>query len=230
MLKLLLRESKMKNWLPKLKILTLPLLFFSCLAVAGIAKADTVPTNLLTPVSPEDTSTIDQRLAARKVEFKAQITAVDIARLPAKCVLSQTALTDVRNKDNKAAAIRQDAYSLLATRLSYLVDNLSSQSVDASELLNAQNSFVTAVNTYSVDAGYYKAAMDDAINVSCKDDPAAFKASLLDARAYRAQLAKDVAAIKANMKPVNQALSDERQVLIKNPGHAPVGTVGTKAH
>jgi hypothetical protein len=70
--------------------------------------------------------------------------------------------------------------------------------------------------------------MDDAINVQCKNDPAGFKASVLEGRKYRLILATDVAGVKTNLSNLRTALSQERQILIKNPGKIQ-GSVGTKA-
>jgi len=200
--------------------------------VVGIVRADTgeVLANLVVPASPEDTSTLEQRLAARKTTYKSMLPASANASIAAKCVLAQSAIAEVKTKDAKAAAIRYDAYNSLATRLSYLVDNLSSQGVDASSLLEAQNKFVATINTYLVDASKYKAAIDDSVTVDCQKDPAGFKASLLETRELRNKLAADVVAVKANTSDLRKSLSSERQILIKNPGHAPTGTVGTKAN
>ncbi|MDB5161063.1 MAG: hypothetical protein JWO96_443 [Candidatus Saccharibacteria bacterium] len=201
----------------------------SAAILAGSAHADTnaVLATLVTPASPEDTTTIDQRLAARKIAYKDQLPSDQNASIAAKCTLAQTALADIKTKDVKAAAIRLEAYSALAKRLSYLVDNLSSQGVDATALLNAQNKFVISLNTYIVDAGNYKAAIDDAVNVDCKKDPAGFRASLLETRKLRTLLATDVASAKSNLSSLRKAASDERQLLIKNPGKVTAGTVGT---
>jgi hypothetical protein len=195
----------------------------------GVARADhgEVLANLVVPQSKEDTTTIDQRLAARKLTYKSMLPASANAAIAAKCVLSQSAIAEVKTKDAKAASIRFDAYNKLATRLSYLVDNLSSQGVDASGLLDAQNKFVGAINTYLVDASDYKTAIDDSVTIDCKKDPTGFKASLLETRVLRTKLASDVAVVNASTSELRKALSTERQILIKNPGHAPTGKVGT---
>lgn len=198
-------------------------------AVVGVVRADgEVLANLVVPPSKEDTTTLESRLAARKTAYKSMLPAAANAAIADKCSLSQSAIADVKTKDIKAAAIRFDAYNGLAKQLSYLVDNLSSQGVDASSLLDAQNKFVGAINQYLVDASDYRTAIDDAVTVDCKADPAGFKASLLDARSLRSKLASDVAAVKSSSNIVRSALSKERQILIKNPGHAPTGKVGTK--
>jgi len=117
---------------------------------------------------------------------------------------------DRRTKDQKAAATRLQAYNDLTKRLANLVDNLSSQGVDATELSKAQNQFITDINTYLNDAENYKAAMDDAITIDCKGDPAGFKASVLDARTWRAKLGPDVAQIKKDQTPLAKALSEDQ--------------------
>jgi hypothetical protein len=219
----------MKKLPSKTKIIICLCLAFIVFASYGVANAQTtVLANLVIPSSPEDTTTIDQRLATRKTTYKDQLPASANTDIAAKCVLAQSALTDVRKKDSKAAAIRLEAYQDLAKRLSYLVDNLSGQGVDAAQLLEAQNKFVASINQYLADAEVYKTAMDDAINVQCKNDPAGFKASVLEARKYRLRLATDVAGVKTNLSNLRTALSQERQILIKNPGKIQ-GSVGTKA-
>lgn len=211
-------------WAATLAVLTL------VTAVGAVRAEGDVLANLVVPASPEDTSTLDQRLAARKAAYKSMLPAAANAAIATKCSLAQSAIADIKTKDAKAAAIRFDAYDSLSTRLSYLVDNLSSQGVDASKLLSAQNKFVGAINVYLIDASKYRAAIDDTVTVECVKDPAGFKASLLETRQLRSKLATDVAAVKATTADLRKALSSERQILIKNPGHAPTGKVGTKAN
>jgi hypothetical protein len=210
-------KPKMKN---TLKIsgfsLLFMLLFFG--VVFKMAKADTTNTvlsNLITPSSQEDSTTIDQRLAARRP--KVQLSATDKASIAAKCSLAQTAINDRRTKDTKAAAIRLETYNNLVKRLTFLVDNLSSQGSDASELLNAENYFVASINNYLADAGKYKTAMDDLVVMDCKTDPTGFKATLLEARQTRAQLNTDVASVKNNLANLRKSLGNARQNLIKHP-------------
>ncbi|MBX4199697.1 hypothetical protein KW789_02280 [Candidatus Saccharibacteria bacterium] len=219
----------MKNFLAKYTASLLLGAIISMVVVFSVtraAPAATVLSTLETPTSPEDTSTIEQRLAARKTVFKVQLSAADKSSLIGKCVLSQSALTDTRAKDQKAATVRFQTYSDLAKKLSYLVDNLIAQGVDGSELLDSQNKFVDAINIYLKDAETYKTAMDDAINVDCKSDPTGFKVSLLEARQTRSSLGKDVASIKSNLTGLKKSLSDERQLLIKTPSVKPVVRAG----
>lgn len=221
----------MKNFKHRIILATTAIGLVLTLVVGAHVRADSeVLANLVVPASPEDTSTLEQRLAARKATYKGMLPAAANAAIAAKCGLAQSAIAEVKTTDAKTAAVRFDAYNSLSTRLSYLVDNLSSQGVDASKLLNAQNNFVGAINIYLLDASKYKTAIDDTVTVDCSKDPAGFKASLLETRQLRSKLASDVAAIKASTTDLRKALSAERQILIKNPGHAPTGRVGTKAN
>jgi len=221
----------MKNFLTKYTASLFVGAIVSLMCVFSVAKADapaTVLADLTTPTSLEDTSTIDQRLVARKVTFKVQLSASERTFLVSKCTLSQSALTDLRAKDRRAATIRFQTYSDLSKKLAFLVDNLSAQGVDARQLLTAQNKFVGAINVYLKDAETYKTAVDDAINVDCKADPEGFKASLTEARQLRAILGPDVNSIKSNLGDLRTTLSDERQLLIKTPAVAPVVRSGVK--
>lgn len=195
------------------------------------AKADSPPavlSDLSVPTSLEDTSTIDQRLTARRSIFKIQLLAAEKANLVSKCTLSQSALTDLRTKDRKAANIRFQTYSDLSKKLSFLVDDLSAQGVDASKLLASQNKFASSINNYLKDAEAYKTAVDDAINSDCKSNPEGFKASVLEARQLRNTLNTDASSIKALVPEVRAALSDERQLVIKTPLVKPVVRGGIK--
>ncbi len=211
--------AKMKKILKNHK----PVLFLAlilCLGFSGrLVHADTTNTvlsTLITPSSPEDSTTIDQRIAQRKTTYKAQLVAVNAAQVASKCSLAQSVLTEVRSKDSKTASIRLQAYNDLAKRLAFLVDNLSSQGTDATALSNAQTQFIASINTYLNDREKYKVAMDDAIVIDCNADPVGFRASVLDAQKLRATLIPDVAAIKNDQAAMRTALSNERKLLISS--------------
>jgi hypothetical protein len=205
----------MKNVLKKTTIsfLSVAAAFAVFLNVARAETTNTVLSSLITPTSQEDSTTIDQRLAARRP--KVQLSAADKASIAAKCSLAQTAANDRKTKDTKAASIRLQTYNELVKRLTFLVDNLSSQGTDASGLLNAQNYFVASINNYLNDAQSYKTAIDDLVIMDCQADPAGFRATLNDARSYRAKLGPDVATIKNNLSNLQKSLGDTRQALIK---------------
>jgi molybdopterin converting factor small subunit len=198
-----------KTSLGLLSIIVLSGLFF------GVARADTTNTvlsGLITPPSQEATTTMEQRLAARRP--KVQLSAADKANIAAKCSLAQSAVNDRRTKDVKAAAIRLQTYNELVKRLTFLVDNLSAQGDDATALLAAQNYFVASINNYLVDADNYKTAMDDLVNVDCKSDAAGFRATLVEARDLRTKTGQDAAAVKGNLTTLQKDLAAARQALI----------------
>lgn len=204
----------MKN-LPKKIVpgLLCSLVLASCFA--SVARADTTNTvlsGLITPPSQEANTTLDQRLAARR--GKVQLSAADKANIAAKCSLAQQAINERRTKDTKAAATRLQTYNELVKRLTFLVDNLSAQGNDASKLLAAQNYFVASINNYLVDAEAYKTAVDDVVNVDCKNDQAGFMASLAEARTLRTKTGQDVAGVKGNLSNLQKELSSARQALI----------------
>lgn len=204
----------MKNVLQK-SLLSLVIVIAISTVFFGMAKADstnTVLSGLITPSAQEDSTTQDQRLSARRA--KVQLSAADKASITSKCALAQTAVNDRKLKDSKAAAIRLQTYNDLVTRITFLVDNLSSQGDDASQLLNAQNYFVATINSYLVDAASYKVAMDDLVTMDCMSDPAGFRATLNDARNLRAKLTTDTAAVKGNISNLQKNLAASRQALI----------------
>src|SRR5665213_2613193 len=190
-----------------------------CLCFFSVARADTTNTvlsGLITPQSQEGTTTIDERMSARRA--KVQLSATDKASIASKCSLAQEAVNNTRTKDVRAAAIRLQTYNDLVQRLTFLVDNLSSQGNDASALLNAQNYFVASINNYLVDAENYKTAIDDLVNMDCKNDPAGFQATPNEARTDRTKTGTDVTAIKNNLSNLQKNLASERQALITHTG------------
>jgi hypothetical protein len=208
----------MKNALTKivpglLSVAVIIAVFFSA---ASAETTNTVLSGLITPTSPEETTTMEQRLSARKA--KVQLSANDKASIAAKCTLAQTAINDRKTKDVKASAIRLQSYNELVKRLTFLVDNLSSQGNDATQLLNAESYFVASINSYLANAQKYKVAMDDLVIMDCKSDPTGFRATLEEARKLRAQLSLDVAAIKNNLGNLKSQLSKSRQDLITGQG------------
>ena len=208
----------MKNVLKRsaISLMCAAAVFAVFLNVARAETTNTVLSSLITPDSQEDSTTIDQRLAARRP--KVQLSAADKQNIAAKCALAQTVINDRKTKDTKAASIRLQTYNELVKRLTFLVDNLSSQGSNASELLNAQNYFVASINNYLNDAQSYKTAMDDLVIMDCQSDPAGFRATLNEARVDRAKLGPDVATIKNNLSNLQKSLGDSRQALINRTG------------
>lgn len=208
----------MKNVLTKTAtgLLCIAAVFAVFFSVTNAQTTNTVLSGLITPAGTEDTTTMEQRLSARRA--KVQLSAADKATIAAKCGLAQTAIGDRKTKDSKASAIRLQSYNELVKRLTFLVDNLSSQGNDASQLLNAESYFVASINNYLTNAQKYKVAMDDLVIMDCSSDPAGFKATLEEARKMRAQLGADVATVKNNLVNLKDNLSKSRQDLIKNTG------------
>ena len=208
----------MKNVLKRttISLLSVTAVFAVLFNVVNAETTNTVLSSLITPNSQEDSTTIDERMASRRP--KVQLSAADKSSIAAKCSLAQTAVNDRKTKDTKAASIRLQTYNELVKRLTFLVDNLSSQGSDATQLLNAQNYFVASINNYLNDAQTYKTAMDDLVVMDCQKDPAGFRATLTEARALRAKLGPDVNTIKNNLANLQKSLGDTRQMLIKKTG------------
>ena len=168
---------------------------------------------LITPKDPAQTTTILERIAERKSDFKVQLTLAQQKNLKTKCAAAQTVMQNLKTRDAAGADNRRQIYTDLATKLSNLVDKLKSQGVDTTGLTTAQKKFNDAINVYLADAVAYKSAMDDTVVLDCLQDPAGFEAGLMSARALRAQLANDVAKIKAVRPALIKALGDASQNL-----------------
>lgn len=202
----------------QLHFIALTVLILAGGVVFAVNSPGTVTTSspIVTPPDPQATTTIEQRIAQRKSATKVQQNAARAAQLSSKCSLAQSAIGQLRTKDTKVRVSRYQAYTTLATRLNNLVINLGNQGVNASELYAKQKLFNEAINQYLTTAMSYKTAVDDLVNMECKDDTAGFEATLSTVRSLRTQLASDGEAIKAQLTPLIDSLNAVKKNLTKS--------------
>jgi hypothetical protein len=193
------------------------LLTFSTLALAAAVnvKAQTTNGPLTIPADPEQSTTLEQRVAARGAASKAKFNSPSLQSIAAKCTLAQTALGVTKTKDASARQIRSQAYINIATRLNNIVENLSNQRFDVSDLGSSQTKLNLAMNKYLDDVMNYKTTMDDLVDIDCNKNPAGFEYTLLEARSLRATLASDISNIKTNFSIVSKSLDTMKQTVKK---------------
>lgn len=146
------------------------------------------------------TTTLKQRIEARKAEFKVKLQAVEKARIMAKCAGAQGIITSVQNRSASAEKARTNVYNKLSDKLSSLITKLKAANVDTTELESELSGLQAKIKTFNTDMTTYKQAVSDLKDMDCKADPDAFKASLDDARKLREQLKTDATAIRTYVK------------------------------
>lgn len=144
----------------------------------------------------EKADAIAKRLEANKKQFTVKLNPSDEARLKARCKLAQTkgkTLSATVAKNNTA---RIAAYTKITKSLDKLIAKLKDVNIDTTKLEKDQAELKVLINTYNANLKLYQTAMSDLNEIDCVTDPTAFKVSLEAARAARAVVAKDAAAIR----------------------------------
>jgi hypothetical protein len=205
----------MKNIKQNLRLVAAAV-FLSLMTIQSGAIAQTLGNSPLTfPADPAQNSTIDQRVAQRKTITKLQLNPTSAKDVSLKCPVAQTAIGAAKTKDSTGREVRLQAYINVANRLNQIIENLSIQGFDASDITAVQQKFNDTINRYLNDAQNYKTAMDDLVIIDCAKDPTGFAATLQQARTLRNQLSGDVTGIKNNFKDVEKSLNDVKKYLPK---------------
>lgn len=193
----------------------LTILLVSSGAVLAVNSPGSVSTYspIVSPPDPQATTTIEQRIAQRKASLRVQQNAARAQSISNRCSLAQSAIGQLRTKDTRVRVQRNQIYTTLAGRLNNVVINLGNQGVNASDLHAKQKHFNDAINKYLATAMEYKTAVDDLVNMDCRSDTAGFEATLMVVRSLRTQLSQDAGAIKGQLTPLVNSLSDMKKTL-----------------
>ncbi len=193
-------------------------IFLAILAASAIFGGGVLAVAATPSTTPQDSTTLPERLAQRKAAYKVQLTAAQQKDIASKCQVAQTGLQQLKTKESPNQAKRQQIYADLTKQLATTIDHLKRQSINTVQVEANQAKFVAAVNQFYADAASYDLAVDDTIITDCVTDSAGFRASLLDARQLRTQLSTDSAAIKATVPALKTSLTVAQQALIKVTG------------
>ncbi len=177
--------------------LLLSVFIFSPVAV----KAQTTPTPPNSPqATKEKPQTPADRLESYKKAYATKLTVAQEARLKARCQNAQTkgkSLVETITKNNTA---RTTNYTKITTSLDKIITKLKDAGIDTTKLQEQRTQLQKLIDTYNTDFKAYQTALTDVTETNCTVDPAGFKAALEAARAARAVVAKDAAAIKTYIK------------------------------
>ena len=160
----------------------------------------------------EKADAIAKRLEANKKLYTVKLNSSDEARLKARCKAAQTkgkTLSDNVSKNNTA---RVEAYSKITTRLDKLIKKMQDANLDSKTLEAQTAELKTLIDTYNANLKLYQTAMTDLNEIDCVTDPTAFKVSLEAARAARAVVAKDAAAIRTYVSGTLKATLKETKL------------------
>lgn len=174
-------------------------------------------TTTTTTTSSDDTSNIEtenhdmsSRIAKFKTKFKVDLTVAEQAKLKLHCVAAQNIIGKLNDKFGNSVTTRTKAYTELQNRLTKLIANLKTKSVDTTTLEQEQTVLNTKIATYTTDLAAYKQSLADLKAVDCKTDPTGFKAALEAARSAHDTIVADVLAVRTylvgTIKPTLQGI------------------------
>lgn len=161
-----------------------------------------------------DLQKIKERVEKHKAELKIKLTAVQEARLKARCIGAQgiVKLGEDRLKANVPKRVK--AYNELQDHLSKLIEKLKTKGIDTTTLSQQKTVLDGKIASFNTTQSDYQQALSDVRAMDCKTDPAGFKAALETARTKRdavIQAALDIKnyvqnSIKPTLKTIRQQL------------------------
>lgn len=210
--------------------LALPMMLFAPMVATAATTTDTSSTTPAAAAAAatsakEKAEATAKRLEASKKQFVVKLTPADEARLKARCKMAQTkgkTLTATIAKNNTA---RVAAYSKVTTKVDKLVTKLKDQNIDSTKLEGDATELKALIKTYTEDLAAYQTALSDLNGTDCVADPTAFKVNLEAARAARAVVATDAAAIRTYVSGTLKAtLKETKLSLAKDTTKTTEGT------
>jgi hypothetical protein len=187
--------------------------------VSGVAWAatgtDSSTSPLIPPADPEQSTTLQERMAQRKSALKIPLTTAQSQNIIKKCSTAQTVLQKVQATDKTKISNRTQIYTDLATHISTVITQLDSQHVDTTNLKLVQTKFNQSINQYLADSVTYKTTLDDIVAMNCKTDPTGFQTTLVNARQLRTKLSNEAAQIKSTVPTTTKAITDLKNNISK---------------
>lgn len=152
------------------------------------------------------TDLLKTRLEERKTRLKTKLTAAESQRLSAKCQAAQQKIGSFTNGGRQALP----QYQAYVDKIEQLEQVLGSNGTKSSDLLAEVAGLKEKYQAINKAVSDLNQAVEDLKSMDCKQDPAAFKASLEDARSLAVQVNKAQADflqyIAQTVKPTLQSL------------------------
>lgn len=200
-------------------------ILFGISIVATLVVVGVVGTNNSTTVNAQtSTETARQlelnknmanRLQERKAAATTKLTTVQEKRLQTRCKGGQTHITGLSTKATTAEANRSKVHDALINRLTSLQAKLDAKNADTTKLKANIAELQAKIAVFKTDLAAYQLIISDTAAMDCAADPAAFKASLDQARVALKKVHDDAAAIRSYTKDtVKVTLKEIRASLV----------------
>lgn len=151
---------------------------------------------------------LKERLQERKDEIHTKLTEYKKNRLKSRCKNAQGKLTSANARIKGVETSRKQVHENLLNRLTKLSGQLKDKGLDVTELNSQIETLKGMIADIELEISDYKQAVSDVVEMTCADDPEAFRASL--------DVAKEkLKAIKASSAEIRAYLKDTIKVTLK---------------
>lgn len=150
--------------------------------------------------SEDKTAKLKERLQERKDKITAKLTEAKKNAIKSRCKSAQGLLTSAKARINGVETSRNKIYDNLTNRLTKISGLLEEKGIDVSELDSQIETLKTMIADIKTDIESYKQAVADAAEMTCTDDPEAFRASLDEAKEMRKDIYASSAEIRTYLK------------------------------
>ena len=133
-----------------------------------------------------------------------------------KAAKLQERVQERKDKIKGVETSRSKIYDNLVNRLTELSKLLGEKGLDVSELDSQIETLKTMITDIKTDIGNYKQAVADAADMTCTDDPEAFRVSLDDAKEERKAIYDSSTKIRAYLKETIKATLKSLRTELEN--------------
>lgn len=158
------------------------------------------------PTGTDDSQAMQTRIEQRKTELKIRLASNEKLSIQAKCKSAQGNVSSIKGRVKGIETSRSEAYGNIVTRLTELSVKLKNKGADTKALDAAIVNLQAKITTFNTDLATYRQDVSDLAGMDCKTDPDGFKAALQASRTAQERVAKDAAAVKAQVNDVIKPL------------------------
>lgn len=120
-------------------------------------------------------------------------TEAQIARIRSSCVSAKNTLSQLHASDALLRVNRGQIYESMTTMLMHRFNSrVSSNNLDAKNLMDVTNSYSTALTTFRADYQLYEEQLSLALKIDCTKEPVAFYDAVASSRTKRSKVHADV--------------------------------------
>lgn len=168
--------EKYKSWVAVVVV------FAAALVFSSYVSAQSAPQ----PTKPG--SSLEQRVAQRKVERKVKLDALSTTRYEGSCVRAQTTLRQLRDEYVAVIDKRKEIYRKVDAKLWVAIGNLKYVNKDTFKLEQQRTELLRQTKGFEAASDEFRQLLDDISTMNCAADIIGFQAMIETARLYNTQI------------------------------------------